>query len=69
MAAEVVDVAFVVPLSSPAGLFGPSCEACGRLAVEEVNANGGVLGRELRLRVVDGGRSPAAVASEVDSLV
>ncbi|MGQ0483602.1 MAG: substrate-binding domain-containing protein [Pseudonocardia sp.] len=69
MTTDVVDVAFVVPLSSPAGLFGPSCETCGTLAAEEINAQGGVLGRELRLHVVDGGRAPDAVAAEVDSLV
>ncbi len=69
MTPGVTEVAFVVPLSSPAGLFGPSCELCGQLAVEQVNARGGVLGNELRLRVVDGGRAPAQVAAEVDSLI
>lgn len=69
MTTDVIDVALAVPLSSPAGIFGPTCEACGRLAVEECNAAGGVLGRELRLRVVDGGREPAVVAAEIDSLV
>jgi urea transport system substrate-binding protein len=69
MAADTLDVAFVIPLSGPAGIFGPSCEACGQLATDEINADGGVLGRELRLRVVDGGKSPARVATEVDGLV
>jgi ABC-type branched-subunit amino acid transport system substrate-binding protein len=64
-----VDVAFVVPCSGPAGIYGPSCEACGTLAVEEVNAGGGLLGRQVRVRVVDGGRTPDAVAAEVDMLV
>jgi urea transport system substrate-binding protein len=64
-----VGVAFVVPRSGPAGIYGPSCEACGTLAVEEINATGGLLGREVRLRVVDGGGSAAAVAAEVDGLV
>lgn len=64
-----LDVAFVVPRSGPAGIFGPSCEACGILAVEEINASGGLLGREVRLRVVDGGRAPGEVAAEVGSLV
>ncbi|MPZ67401.1 MAG: ABC transporter substrate-binding protein [Pseudonocardiaceae bacterium] len=68
-ASATVDVAFVVPLSGPAGIFGPSCEACGILAADEINAEGGLLGKELRLRPVDGGRSPAAVAAEVGSLV
>ena len=65
----VLEVAFVVPLDGPAGMFGPSCEACGLLAKEEINAAGGLLGRELRLRVVDGGADPGAVAEEVAALV
>jgi ABC-type branched-subunit amino acid transport system substrate-binding protein len=66
---DVLDVAFVIPLDGPAGIFGPSCEACGRLAEEEINAAGGVLGRRLRLRLVDGARAPRMVAEEVARLV
>jgi len=65
----VLEVAFVVPLDGPAGMFGPSCEACGRLAEEEINAAGGLLGRELRLRVVNGAAAPGEVAREVATLV
>lgn len=66
---DALDVAIVVPLQGPAGIFGPSCECCARLAAEEVNAESGVLGREMRLRLVDGGAPPARVADEVDALV
>lgn len=66
---EVFNVALVVPLSGPAGIFGPSCELCAVLAAEEVNASAGVLGRELRLTVVDGGAPPERVAAEVDKLI
>jgi urea transport system substrate-binding protein len=69
MGRDAVEIAFVVPRSGPAGIVGPSCEACGLLAADEINAAGGLLGRELRLRVVDGGRPPAVVAREVDALV
>jgi urea transport system substrate-binding protein len=65
----VLHVALVVPRQGPAGIFGPACELCARLAAEEVNAAGGVLGRELRLVTVDGGAPPAAVAAEVEALV
>jgi urea transport system substrate-binding protein len=65
---ETVDVALVIPLHGSAGMFGPSCELCARLAVEEVNRRGGVLARELRLGVVDGSGSPASVADEVGAL-
>src|ERR671913_221836 len=63
------DVALVIPLQGPAGIFGPSCEACAELAAEEVNREGGVLGRQVRFVVVDGGRSPRRVADTVDALV
>jgi urea transport system substrate-binding protein len=62
-------VALVVPLRGPAGMFGPTCELCAQLAVEEVNRAGGVLGRELGLVPVDGGAPPAQVADEVEALV
>ncbi len=66
---ETLGVALVVPLQGPAGIFGPSCELCAELAVEEINRAGGVLGRELRLVPVDGGAPPEQVAAEVEALV
>jgi urea transport system substrate-binding protein len=65
---SAVNVALVVPLHGSAGIFGPSCELCARLAVAEINAGDGVLGRELELSVIDGSKSPAAVADEVGAL-
>jgi urea transport system substrate-binding protein len=67
--AETLQVALVLPLHGPAGLFGPSAEVCAQLAAAEVNVESGVLGRKLRLVVVDGGGSPGHVADEVDALV
>ena len=66
---DTLSVALVIPLQGPAGLFGPSSELCALLAVEELNATAGVLGRELRLVVVDGGGAPEQVAEEVGALV
>lgn len=66
---SVLEVALLIPLRGSAGIFGPSCELCAQLAAEEINAEGGVLGRELRLSVVDGSGPPAEVADEVDALV
>ncbi len=68
-ARQTLHVALVVPLQGPSGIFGPSCELCARLAAEEVNADGGMLGRELRFVVVDGGRRPVQVAADVDRLL
>ncbi|MFP5371636.1 MAG: substrate-binding domain-containing protein, partial [Actinomycetes bacterium] len=39
------------------------------LAVEEINAESGVLGRQLRLVLIDGGQPPERVAAQVDCLV
>ncbi|NUR87441.1 MAG: ABC transporter substrate-binding protein, partial [Nonomuraea sp.] len=64
-----LDLALVIPLRGPAGIFGPSCEACAQLAAEEFNLSTGVLGRELRLLVVDGGGPPSEVAARVGALV
>jgi urea transport system substrate-binding protein len=66
---DVFNMALVIPLQGPAGIFGPSCESCAALAMEEVNDEGGVLGRRLNLVPVDGGAAPAAVATEVDALI
>ena len=35
----VFTIGLVVPIQGPAGIFGPSCELCAQLAVEEVNPN------------------------------
>jgi ABC-type branched-subunit amino acid transport system substrate-binding protein len=69
MAADVIDIAFVVPSSGPSGIYGPSCRASGRLAAAELNQAGGILGREVRLHPVDGGSDPARVAEQVEAMV
>ena len=66
---STLDIALVYPMQGPAGIFGPTCGACARLAAEEVNKAGGVLGKELRLIEVDGGAEPRRVADEVEALV
>lgn len=66
---DVLPIAFVVPLQGPTGIYGPSCLACGELAAEQLNAAGGIAGREIELVVVDGGREPHIVAAEVGALV
>ncbi|TIC87676.1 hypothetical protein E8D34_08300 [Nocardioides sp. GY 10113] len=68
-AARTLAIAFVVPLQGPTGIYGPSCLACGELAVEQLNAGRGIAGREVELVIVDGGRDPEVVADEVGALV
>ncbi|MGW6279570.1 substrate-binding domain-containing protein [Kribbella sp. NPDC055071] len=67
--ADVVSIAFVVPQQGPTGIYGPSCLACGQLAVEQLNARNGIAGRRIELVHVDAGRSPQVVAEEVGRLV
>jgi urea transport system substrate-binding protein len=62
-------VAMVIPLRGPAGLYGPSCEAIGELAANELNEAGGILGREVKIEIVDGGAAPRTVAAQVRRLV
>lgn len=66
---DLVSIAFVVPLQGPTGIYGPSCLACGQLAVEQLNARDGIAGRRIELVQVDAGRSPEVVAEEVGRLV
>jgi urea transport system substrate-binding protein len=65
----VLPIAFVVPLQGPTGLHGPSCLACGELAVAQLNAADGIAGRQVELVIVDAGRDPEVVAGEVADLV
>ena len=67
--ASVLEVALLIPLHGSAGIYGPSCELCAEMAAEEINADGGVLGRPLRLRVVDASAPPAVVAARIGALV
>ncbi|MEW2610005.1 ABC transporter substrate-binding protein [Streptomyces sp. NPDC047880] len=54
-------MALVFPAGAGRDLRAP-CELCARLAAAEVNRDGGVLGRELRLVPVDGSGTPHETA-------
>jgi urea transport system substrate-binding protein len=60
---------FLTPFSGEAGLWTPSALASCALAVAEVNGQGGVLGRQLDLRVGDIGASPAAAALAAERML
>lgn len=62
-------IAFLIPLSGPAGLWGPSCQTSAMLASREVNAVGGILGREIELVFADAGADPEKVADETMDLI
>lgn len=62
-------VGLLIPLSGPAGIWGPTAHKCATLAVDEINGGGGVLGREIELVASDAGGAPAAVAAAARGLV
>lgn len=67
--AATTDIALVVPLHGPAGMFGPSCEASAELAVADINDVGGILDRPVRLHLVDAGVPLPRLAERIDELV
>ncbi|MDV6296680.1 substrate-binding domain-containing protein [Rhodococcus aetherivorans] len=58
-----LNLGLVLPQSGPSGIFGPSCQASAEYAIDELNAGGGILGREVTAVFVDGGADPSAVAA------
>jgi ABC-type branched-subunit amino acid transport system substrate-binding protein len=67
--ADRLTVGLFIPISGAAGIWGPSCRACAELAAEELNARGGVGGREIVFRLVDAGGIPAEVSAVAELLV
>jgi len=66
---DAFSVAVVNPLQGPLGIIGPPAQLCTLLAAEEINAAGGILGREVRLVTVDGGLPPSVIAAQLHTLV
>ncbi len=58
-AAETYKIGVLIPLSGPAGLFGPSARNNTDMAVDEINAAGGILGRKVEVVYADVGVPPA----------
>jgi urea transport system substrate-binding protein len=65
---DVLRVGLAVPLSGPLALTAPSAVDLAGLAVDEVNAAGGVAGRQVELVAVDSGGLPEVVAAEAAAL-
>ena len=62
-------IGLFIPLSGPASLFGPSSQACAELAADEINKNGGILGRPIKLIATDAGVPPAESAKSAVRLM
>lgn len=65
VASDSIRMGTFFSLSGPASLFGPGQTACNALAVDEINAAGGILGRQVEVVPGDGGASPAEAAKRV----
>ncbi len=61
-AADPIRMGTFFSLSGPASLFGPTQTACNALAVDELNAAGGILDRPVEIVAGDGGAPPAEAA-------
>ena len=62
-------VGLLVPINGSAGIWGPSSIACAQLAQAEINASGGLLERQVRLRVIDSSDEALDVGSVTADLM
>jgi urea transport system substrate-binding protein len=62
-------VGLLVPINGSAGIWGPSSIACAQLAQAEINAEGGLLERQLRLRIIDSSDEATEVGSVTAALM
>ncbi|MCK0117932.1 ABC-type branched-subunit amino acid transport system substrate-binding protein [Isoptericola sp. CG 20/1183] len=58
-------VGVLLHFQGPGGIYGPSCQAVTELAVAEINATGGVLGRPVRAELFDAGQPPPVLRREL----
>lgn len=68
-AAEPIKIGVPVGLSGANSVVAPSVVQSAELAVSEINAAGGVLGRKLKLEVADDGSGAAGAQKAFDSLI
>lgn len=66
---RLIRIGLLLPISGSSGLHGPSGRYCAQLAAEEINGQGGLLGRRVQIVVADGGMSFAASAREGERLI
>jgi ABC-type branched-subunit amino acid transport system substrate-binding protein len=64
-----IKVGALTDLTGAFGIVGKANKAIAQFTVDEINANGGVLGRKLKLIVVDGASDPATSAKVAGQLV
>jgi urea transport system substrate-binding protein len=69
LAADPVKIGMPIGLSGANSVVAPSVVQAGQLAVEEINAKGGILGRQVSLEVADDGSGAAGAQKAFDSLI
>ena len=69
MAPAILRMGLLIPREGPAGIWAPSCEASAILAVSELNACGGILGRHVDLLIADAGDTDASAAAAAAAVV
>lgn len=62
-------IAHFLSLSGPAGIWGPCSINSATLAAQEINARGGILGREIEISVHDAGAAPDEIADTANDIV
>ncbi|MEM1018992.1 MAG: substrate-binding domain-containing protein [Pseudomonadota bacterium] len=62
---ETLSIGLLLPQRGPIGMWRLSCENCVNLAIAELNAAGGVLGRELSYQLIDASGPAYQVADSV----
>lgn len=66
---DTIKVGFIAPLSGTAAVYGEPARASALLAEKEINANGGILGKQVKLIIEDGKCEGTASASAAQKLI
>jgi urea transport system substrate-binding protein len=69
LAADPVKIGIPIALSGPASVVAPSTLQAAQLAVDEINAKGGILGRQVAIETADDGSGAAGGQQAYDSLI
>ncbi|NYD40229.1 branched-chain amino acid ABC transporter substrate-binding protein [Nocardioides panaciterrulae] len=64
-----ITIGMVVPLSGSSSAIGPYMQNGAQLAVNEINADGGIDGRDVKLEVADGACDPKTAVAAANKLV
>lgn len=69
MSDKTIKLGLMVPLSGIVELYGSEISWAAKIACEEINKNGGVLGRELELIILDDGSLPESAVNAANRLI